>query len=330
MAKLITNHDPYHIHKILGLLVLLNYLYRLCLVFTLGTSFPSDEPLWQSTACVTLYGILSWSSLLLPLPAKRNFNSPMIWPEFRWPSINFASRHVLATLLTLNGMWPQSSSILWNAFTRCALLLTTTQAASYVTDKYGCREQRTTNSMPYPNYVTPEQQQLVKTFYARSQFGATATCLLNDPTIQFAPTLAIQMAPLLMTLVRKGKVSSAVYHRVYAIALYLGYIMVWAGIFTSAQASTLQALACLSFPTAHFRAYLHPPQLWIFQVVCTLVLYPIFLAPHLQEYVTEKALFWITLVGFVHTSRRQWTLMKPLFLSDDANLSSSSSPAKVQ
>ena len=28
MAKLITDHDPFHIHKILGVLVLLHFLYR--------------------------------------------------------------------------------------------------------------------------------------------------------------------------------------------------------------------------------------------------------------------------------------------------------------
>ena len=77
IAKLITKHDPFHIHKILGVLVLLHYAYRFVLLFR-----------------------LSWSSLLLPLPSKRNFSEPMIWPEFRLHSIVFATRHIVTSILS--------------------------------------------------------------------------------------------------------------------------------------------------------------------------------------------------------------------------------------
>ena len=39
MAKLITHHDPFHAHKILGLLVLLNMAYRLALYLWRGYAF---------------------------------------------------------------------------------------------------------------------------------------------------------------------------------------------------------------------------------------------------------------------------------------------------
>ena len=79
MAKLFTHHDQYHIHKTLGLLVLLHYLYRFALLYQYGDAFPSnvESPLVDS-AGVILHGLLSWSSLLLPLPTKRNFNAPMV------------------------------------------------------------------------------------------------------------------------------------------------------------------------------------------------------------------------------------------------------------
>jgi hypothetical protein len=44
MAHLIPDHNPYHIHKVLGLLVLLHYLHRYYLIFAYGTAFP----LWST------------------------------------------------------------------------------------------------------------------------------------------------------------------------------------------------------------------------------------------------------------------------------------------
>ena len=85
MAKLFTHHDQYHIHKTLGLLALLHYLYRFALLYRYGDAFPSsnggnvESPLAiADSAGVMLHGLLSWSSLLLPLPTKRNFNAPMV------------------------------------------------------------------------------------------------------------------------------------------------------------------------------------------------------------------------------------------------------------
>lgn len=154
MAKLITNHDPYHIHKILGVSVLLHYLYRFALLFRHGTAFPTSEDPQVAAAGVFLHAMLSWSSLLLPLPVKRNFTRPMIWPEFRLHSIAFASRHIVTTIITLLDFWPDAeTSMLAHAVARGLVLCGTVKAASIITDKWGCREQRTTNAMPYPSTV---------------------------------------------------------------------------------------------------------------------------------------------------------------------------------
>lgn len=219
MARLCTNHDPYHVHKVLGAAVLLHFLYRLATLCRCGTAFPPSEPAWRASAGVLVHGLLSWSSLLLPLPAKRNFASPMIWPEFRLHSIAFATRHVVATLLTLNDAWPANR---WGrAAAALALVLATSQIASWITDRYGDREQRTTNAMPYPDGVTETEKAAIKWSYAKAQFSATASATLSDATVNWIPLLVIQGAAFLMTLVRKGKISSSTYHRVYAVTLFL-------------------------------------------------------------------------------------------------------------
>ena len=78
--------------------------------------------------------------------------------------------------------------------------------------------------MPYPRWISQDMQNGVKNLYARAQFGATKTILFGDPTLSYFPLFGIQMAPLLMTLVRKGKITSITYHRVYAFSLFVSYV----------------------------------------------------------------------------------------------------------
>lgn len=228
MANLITHHDPFHIHKILGVFILLHFIYRFfygalirgfvfCSVEHAKDGLCSPEQVHYDAICIFLHGVLSWSSLLLPLPKKRNFNSPMIWIEFRLHSITFASRGVIGSLIALYGLWPQQIAL--NFLSKFALVMTTCYTADWITAKHGCRENRTTNSMPYPDCITPEMQKSVKMDYAMKQFAATLSCVSEDATLPWATLLAIQGAPLLMTLVRKGKIQSLTYHRTYILQL---------------------------------------------------------------------------------------------------------------
>ena len=223
MTKLVTDHDPYHFHKTLGLFSMLHFVYRIVLLLRWGDAFPSWEPLPYAVYGVFMHGLLSWSSLLLPLPAKRNFSSPMIWPEFRLHSILFASRHVVGTLLTLYGVWPTQPLKL--ALANGVAVLGTSLTASLITQKLGDTEKRTTNALPYPSTVTLAEQQLIKKYYARAQFTATFVSVMHDPTVNFLCLLGIQSAPLLMTLVRKGKIGARDYHRFYALSLWLAFFL---------------------------------------------------------------------------------------------------------
>lgn len=230
MAKLFTHHDRFHSHALVGGIALIHYFYRFVLVCWTGTSFPEHENRWFQTACVLLHVLLPLLSFQIPLPAKRNPKKPMIWHEGRWHSLIFATRHVIATLCSLWCLWPNPqqferfSSAWWytlagDILAKQALTVTTCRLAKIVSDKYGDRIQRTTNSMPYPDNVDEEQQLVIKRFYSSMQFAATSLCLIGDPTAAFWPLFAIQGATFLMTLVRKGFVSAATYHRGYALQL---------------------------------------------------------------------------------------------------------------
>ena len=228
MAHLFTRHDPFHLHKTFGLFALLNFLLRFYYVVRFGTSFPATESKSFACASVFIHAMLPAVSLFLPLPSKRNFASPMIWPEFRLHSVLFSSRHVMSTLVTLLELWPTqiwgsqtAMPVLAECALKVALVRGVVSLAGMITKCYGSRENRTTNTMPYPENVTESEQARIKLEYARCQFGATIFAVVPATlpiasTLNFAPLYAIQAAPFMMTLVRKGKCGARAYHRVYS------------------------------------------------------------------------------------------------------------------
>jgi hypothetical protein len=228
MAYLITHHDKFHIHKTLGLLAVLNFILRIYYAIRYRNSFPEWENKTFACASVLVHAALPVASLMLPLPTKRNFSSPMIWPEFRLHSILFSCRHVVVTLVSILGLWPTQvwgaapGAVVAECALKLAVVLAVVQIAAIISHYYGDKEKRTTNAMPYPPGVSEDEQAKIKYEYAKKQFGATLMACFPGPfaaALNFAPLYAIQSAPFMMTLVRKGKCASIHYHCVYASTL---------------------------------------------------------------------------------------------------------------
>jgi len=231
MAHLFTNHDKYHIHKTLGFLAVANFILRFYYAIVYGTSFPPFETKVFSCSSVLIHALLPIASLSIPLPEKRNFTSPMIWKEFRLHSILFSCRHSILTIITLLELWPTQLEIfknykLYALFSESILkyiaIISCIKIASIITAKYGDTEKRTTNAMPYPEHVTEYEIEKIKYEYAKKQFGATIMAVFSgelSASLNFAPLYAIQSAPFMMTLVRKGKCNSTHYHMVYSLTL---------------------------------------------------------------------------------------------------------------
>eukprot|EP00545_Synedropsis_sp_CCMP1620_P008200 CAMPEP_0119016730 /NCGR_PEP_ID=MMETSP1176-20130426/14257_1 /TAXON_ID=265551 /ORGANISM="Synedropsis recta cf, Strain CCMP1620" /LENGTH=217 /DNA_ID=CAMNT_0006970253 /DNA_START=170 /DNA_END=820 /DNA_ORIENTATION=- len=201
------------------------------------------------------------ASLHLPLPTKRNFNNPMIWPEFRLHSLAFASRHVLATVfwiiaskkhtapVTTDGL---ASMSLFEFVMMMLLVHSTMLAATAITNTLGDTELRTTNAMPYDPLIPEEQRRRAKRLYAFAQFMAAAYLFVGDPALAFISLAGIQSAPFLMTLVRKGKCSSATYHFVYTWSLLLP-LLVLIRVSFSSHVSIAGLNASIVTGTAAFR-----------------------------------------------------------------------------
>lgn len=264
MAFLFTHHDPYHVHAFLGLLVLLTFLTRIINVFIFGTAFPESESKFWACCGILSHGALPLSALLLPIPSKRNFSSPMIWPEFRLHSIVFGMRHVIATLMEVTDSWPNT---LWLAILcKTALIVSVVLLAKLTSLHYGDKELRTTNAMPYPSSVTEKEQQGVKHNYRLAQFYATVHAVLGDATSAYMPLLAIQAAPFLMTLVRKNIITAIWYHRIYSLALYFPYIVLLTRLVHGTQPTAVILFVGLFVPLVveplRVKFQLSPEYLW--------------------------------------------------------------------
>jgi len=257
---------------------------------------------------ISCHGLLSWSSLLLPLPSTRNFSSPMIWPEFRMHSIVFASRHVLCSVLTLNEWWPVRPIHIFLANT--TVVVGTILAASRITDLYGDRTKRTTNALPYPSSVNNDARERIKDSYAKAQFAATHVCILPDTSITFFCLLGIQSAPFLMTLVRKGKIGSQTYHRAYASSLWLGFVVTVLRLALQRDFTLFAFASFLSMLVRYGRMkhHLDTKLLWTTHIFFLRLCYP-FVRSLLEHYPVHRFILPWLFVSMV----RQLYIYRPLF-----------------
>jgi hypothetical protein len=234
--KLFTKEDPIGIHKYLGLFVLLNFLFRFGQMYFgdpaagLGTRL-GKGPSWIPFLCLVPHGLLSLSSLIFhTVPKERVVSMPMIWKEYRIHNILFGMRSILTAMIcSLSIRYSHKSPIIRPIaiLTSCLICLTAMIGADFATFKLRVNDREsTTATMPYWNGCSVDRQKYFKTFYAYSQFMATFACfLVTNPAFSLAVLLAIQLASLLMTLVRKGLLSTRGYHMIYTATLVAPYFV---------------------------------------------------------------------------------------------------------
>jgi cytochrome b involved in lipid metabolism len=233
--KLFTKEDPRGIHKMLGVYVLLHFLYRFAHMYFgdpsagLGNRRGKGPGVFAAL-CLAPHGLLSLSSLIFhTVPRERIVGKPMIWQEYRVHNVAFGVRSVMTSFLAWLSIYKVHAPV-WRrtaVFGSCATVL----AALVIADE-GTRRLRvnnlesTTATMPYWEGCSQQTQRRFKTFYAYSQFLATLACLaVSNPAWALAVLIPIQLASLLMTLVRKGLISAKAYHIGYTISLAMPYFV---------------------------------------------------------------------------------------------------------
>jgi cytochrome b involved in lipid metabolism len=231
--KLFTKEDPIGIHKYMGIFVLLHFIFRFRQMYFgdpscgLGTRLGKGPSLLPAL-CLIPHAVLSLSSLIFhTVPIERVVGRPMIWAEYRIHNIGFGVRSVVAAFLAFSSYYFNHAP----AWRRVAIwgsgisVIAAQIVADIATKRLRVNDKEsTTATMPYWPGCSIQTQKRFKSFYAYCQFLATLACLaVGNPGWPLSVLLAIQMASLLMTLVRKGLLSARGYHIGYTITL----IMPW-------------------------------------------------------------------------------------------------------
>jgi hypothetical protein len=234
-VKLFTKEDPIGVHKYLGAFVLLHFVFRFYqMLFTdpsagLGTR-RGRGPSWIALACLLPHGLLSLSSLIFhTVPRHRVVGKPMIWQEYRVHNIAFGLRSVVTAAACSLAVRCGNTAKLrrWAVRISGATCILAMVAADIGTKMLrSSHEESTTATTPYWEGCSVATQKKFKSFYAYCQFLATIGCLMvSNPAIPLAVLLPIQIASLLLTLVRKNLLSTRGFHLCYTATLIVPYIV---------------------------------------------------------------------------------------------------------
>ena len=254
MTKLITSEDPFHIHKTLGSLSAIHFIYRFYLAcfapdHDMGLASPAAVP-W-----VMIHAALSMTSLFFHIPQNRVKGAPMIWPEFRLHSILFAMRSIVVILLEpMFGKYVRPASVIGTLFAADAV------SAYYKKQGRINPDQTTMRNMPFPDNTPATVIKYINMFYSVSQVFATMNVLVHSHNAIFLTLFPIQFAAFWMTLVRKGFITSKQWHIFYTASLLSNYV--YACMTSLDISSHIYRGVGLAFIIARFRFSVNKYALW--------------------------------------------------------------------
>jgi len=255
LRKLATHEDPYHLHKTLGILSLIHFIYRYFVVFPMNghLGFEGTKFDWLF---MTIHLALASSSLIFKVIKARLLKFPMImWNEYRLHAIVFTLRcwsvFAMGYAVKFIPEVGQFSTTLPGRFVVFALVLAHHVLADQITTWYG------TPGVTSVRVVKSKKTGKVKygamkMFYSFYQFMAIASHVSPNARMMdagFNTLIAIQSSAFLMTLCRKNIITFRMHGIVYTTCLIMsaGHIT-----FSMCSAGTLNGLFLLSSALAVF------------------------------------------------------------------------------
>ena len=229
LHRLVTREDGvyFHVHKILGALVLGHFVFR-GFEWIRDGKLGFDESL-DTFGWIAVHMLLHVSSFQFSIPQKRIKTYNIIWPEFRFHSLIFAYRSLL-TMIVMLLSGKGILSLMSQVIARGCIVLITIFLADIVTNHFQIRglvesTETTMRTNPYPPWFPSGLIKYHNTFYSASQVLATMQCLTSrDIAFPFVLLVAIQTAPFCMTLVKKGVIDQTGWHVYYTLALSVSYL----------------------------------------------------------------------------------------------------------
>ena len=188
LRKLVTRHDRYHMHKILGISCLASFIYHY------GIRWPGTGELGASWPILLMHLALSCTGLQFSVPAKRLSKWPtMIWEEYRLHAVVFSFRALVVA--ALDG----PSRVLGIAVVHLL--------ADGVTRQWG--EPGNTTLRGDHDRDPSTRLWLITRSYAVYQYLALASHLVGENSMDLAYNafIAVQSSAFCMTLHRKGLIT---------------------------------------------------------------------------------------------------------------------------
>ena len=237
---LFTNHDRFHIHKVLGFGCLFNFFLRIYWLVAFGSMYiyaDSQTSLLIPVAHLTL----SLSSFIFHVPLTRLNSKIIICKELQLHNMIFTSRS--ATIMLYSLLCSRSHSTASTATEtpvpflyqtgKFALVVSHHLLADYITAKYNRNEKTTTRDINWEN-ISDNTRTIMKRYYAVCQILAINALILtdNEPygsgTVEsaFLVMFPIQLSTFLMTLVRKSIISNISWHIFYGLSLLSPFFII--------------------------------------------------------------------------------------------------------
>lgn len=235
MQPLFTNHDKYHIHKIMGFGCLFNYFLRIYWLITYGSMYINADN--RSSFAIPLFHLsLSLSSFIFKVPQLRINSKIIIWKELQLHNIIFTSRSALIMIYSIICM---RANIIRNSdyyylyqFGKFSIIIIHHIFADYITAKFNVNDKTTTRDINWEN-IEDNVKRIIKKYYAICQIFAINALILtendNDGSgvleSAFLIMFPIQLSTFLMTLVRKSIISNISWHIFYALSLLSPFLI---------------------------------------------------------------------------------------------------------
>jgi hypothetical protein len=217
ISKLFTIEDSNNIHKILGFLSLLSFVYRYFLFFTTGSLGFTGTSFDYLT--IFIHQMLSTSSLIFHVLEKRILNNPLIiYEEYRLHAIVFTSK---VTFLVLFGFFHhQFFDIFYSRIVLGLSMVIIHKIVDKITDIHG------TPGLTTVRFKNDGELYWTKLFYSFYQVLTLGSQLIlheNISDLGFNGLIAIQSSAFLMTLKRKSLIRGRTHVLFYSLALLLSY-----------------------------------------------------------------------------------------------------------
>jgi len=232
---LFTNHDKYHLHKVLGFGCLFNFFLRIYWLVVYGSMYIYADTL-MSLFIPVAHLSLSVSSLIFHVPQTRLNSKIIIWKELQLHNMVFTSRSATIMLYSvLCSRMNAAASAYYYLYQlgKFALVIAHHLLADYITARYNTNDKTTTRDINWEN-ISDRTKAFMKRYYAVCQILAINALILtdNEPygsgTVEsaFLIMFPIQLSTFLMTLVRKSIISNISWHIFYGLSLVSPFFII--------------------------------------------------------------------------------------------------------